>query len=187
MRSNLWASGYDVDGTDQTSVGQLSGRVQLTYKHSVPRFFVPEHGTMFTLALVRFPPTATKEIQYLNVFFFSSRRRHTRCSRDWSSDVCSSDLLRSLDPVSNSVSRNTLPFPFNIRLSMSGWNTLFFTPGTFAPDPKRSAEFNRGAYLIEGLGHCGACHTPFNAFGANKADRYLQGNQIDSWTAPNIT
>src|SRR5439155_26738167 len=43
-----------------------SGRVQQTYKHSVPRFFVPEHGTMFTLALVRFPPTATKEIQYLN-------------------------------------------------------------------------------------------------------------------------
>src|SRR5437867_12347712 len=44
----------------------ISGRVQQTYKHSVPRFFVPEHGTMFTLALVRFPPTATKEIQYLN-------------------------------------------------------------------------------------------------------------------------
>src|SRR5437762_3512196 len=66
VRSNLWASGYDVDGTDQTSLGQFSGRVQQTYKHSVPRFFVPEHGTMFTLALVRFPPTATKEIQYLN-------------------------------------------------------------------------------------------------------------------------
>src|SRR5438128_10819222 len=66
LRSNLWASGYDVDGTDQTSLGQFSGRVQQTYKHSVPRFFVPEHGTMFTLALVRFPPTATKEIQYLN-------------------------------------------------------------------------------------------------------------------------
>src|SRR2546423_12383788 len=66
MRSNLWASGYDVDGTDQTSLGQFSGRVQQTYKHSVPRFFVPEHGTMFTLALVRFRPTATKEIQYLN-------------------------------------------------------------------------------------------------------------------------
>src|SRR5207253_9147195 len=62
----IWASGYDVDGTDQTSLGQFSGRVQQTYKHSVPRFFVPEHGTMFTLALVRFPPTATKEIQYLN-------------------------------------------------------------------------------------------------------------------------
>src|SRR5205807_8715356 len=53
-------------GTDQTSLGQFSGRVQQTYKHSVPRFFVPEHGTMFTLALVRFPPTATREIQYLN-------------------------------------------------------------------------------------------------------------------------
>src|SRR5699024_3038026 len=66
MRSNLWASGYDVDGTDQTSLGQFSGRVQQTYKHSVPRFFVSEHVTMFTLALVRFPPTATKEIQYLN-------------------------------------------------------------------------------------------------------------------------
>src|SRR5258708_7151821 len=66
MRSNVWASGYDVDGTDQTSLGQFSGRVQQTYKHSVPRFFVPEHGTMFTLALVRFPLTATKEIQYLN-------------------------------------------------------------------------------------------------------------------------
>src|SRR5256884_59385 len=73
MRSNLLSSGYDVDGTDQTSLGQFSGRVQQTYKHPVPRLFVPEHRTMFTL------------------FFFSSRRRHTRCSRDWSSDVCSSD------------------------------------------------------------------------------------------------
>src|SRR5262245_62358099 len=108
MRSNLWASVYDVDGPDQTSLGQFSGRFQQTYNHSVPRFFVPEHGTMFTLALVRFPPTATKEIQYLNAkgaltytdiagdpvlygFFFSSRRRHTRCLSDWSSDVCSSD------------------------------------------------------------------------------------------------
>src|SRR5205814_8990793 len=68
MRSNLWASGYDVDGTDQTSLGQFSGRVQQTYKHSVPRFFVPEHDTMFTLALVRFRPTATKEIDYLNAY-----------------------------------------------------------------------------------------------------------------------
>src|SRR2546421_404313 len=66
MRSNLWASGYDVDGTDQTSLGQFSVRVQQTYKHSVPRFLVPEHSTRFTLSLVRFAPTATKEIQYLN-------------------------------------------------------------------------------------------------------------------------
>src|SRR2546430_1733114 len=66
MRSNLWASGYDVDGTDQTSLGQFSGRVQETYQNSVTRLFVPEDGTMFTLALVRLPRTATTEIQYLN-------------------------------------------------------------------------------------------------------------------------
>jgi len=95
--------------------------------------------------------------------------------------------LHTLEPVTNSVDRNTLPVPFNIRLSMLGWNALFFKPGPFVADPNRSAEFNRGAYLVEGLGHCGACHSPFNAFGANKADRYLQGNQIDYWTAPNIT
>ena len=95
--------------------------------------------------------------------------------------------LRTLPPVENRVNRNTLPFPFNIRMSMIGWNMLFFTPGEFKPDPKRSDEFNRGAYLVEGLGHCGACHTPFNAFGASQDDKYLQGNQIDNWTAPNIT
>src|SRR5258706_367356 len=67
MRSNLWASGYDVARTDQTSLGQFSGRVQQTYKHSVPRFFVPEHGTMFTLVLVRYPVAANKEIHKLNV------------------------------------------------------------------------------------------------------------------------
>jgi mono/diheme cytochrome c family protein len=95
--------------------------------------------------------------------------------------------LRSLEPVSNSVNRNTLPFPFNIRASMAGWNSLFFTPGEFKPDSAKSEEYNRGAYLVEGLGHCGVCHTPLNAFGANKASLYLQGGQVDSWTAPNIT
>jgi mono/diheme cytochrome c family protein len=97
------------------------------------------------------------------------------------------DYLRTLTPVSNSVNRNALPFPFNIRTAMLGWNALYFTPGYFTADPKRSDEFNRGAYLVEGLGHCGACHTPLNALGANKADQFLQGNRIDDWTAPNIT
>ncbi|MBV8919593.1 c-type cytochrome [Bradyrhizobium sp.] len=95
--------------------------------------------------------------------------------------------LRSLAPVVNRVNRNTLPFPFNIRSSMLGWNALFFKPAGFVPETGRSEEFNRGAYLVEGLGHCGACHTPLNALGANKADQYLQGSQIDHWTAPNIT
>src|SRR4051812_38673552 len=55
MRSNLWASGYDVDGTEPTSLSQFRGRVHQTYKHSVPRFFVSEHGTMFSRARGRFP------------------------------------------------------------------------------------------------------------------------------------
>ena len=97
------------------------------------------------------------------------------------------DYLRTLAPVTNAVNRRTLPFPFNIRTLMAGWNALFFKPAAFAPDPQRSAEFNRGAYLVEGLGHCGACHTPLNAFGANKPAQFLQGNRIDDWTAPNIT
>src|SRR5256884_301350 len=66
LRSTLWASGYADAGTAQSSLGQLSARVQPTYQPSVQRFCVPEHGTMLTLALVRFPPTATKESQYLN-------------------------------------------------------------------------------------------------------------------------
>ncbi len=67
MRSNLWESGYDVDGPDKTSLGQFSGSVQQTYKPSVPRFFVPEHGPMFTLALDRFQHNATNVFQYLNL------------------------------------------------------------------------------------------------------------------------
>lgn len=65
MHTEFWASGYDVDGTDQSSLGQFSGRVQQTFKHSVPRFFCNEHGTMFTLVLVRFPPTHEMEMHYL--------------------------------------------------------------------------------------------------------------------------
>jgi mono/diheme cytochrome c family protein len=97
------------------------------------------------------------------------------------------DYLRSLAPVSNRVDRRTLPFPFSIRTAMLGWNALFFDPGVFVSDPRRSEEFNRGAYLVEGLGHCGACHTPLNLLGANKAGQFLQGNKISDWTAPNIT
>lgn len=65
MHTDFWASGYDVDGTDQSSLGQFSGRVQQTFKHSVPRFFVPEHGVMMTLALIRFPPISPLEHHYL--------------------------------------------------------------------------------------------------------------------------
>src|ERR1700743_2480539 len=73
------------------------------------------------------------------------------------------DYLKTLAPVTNAVNRRTLPFPFSVRALMIGWNSLFFKPSPFVSDPQRSAEFNRGAYLVEGLGHCGACHTPLNA------------------------
>src|SRR5256885_1990477 len=66
MRSTLWASRTVVDVIDQTSLDQVSFRVQQTYKHSEHRFFVPDHGTIFTLSLFHFPATSTKEIQYLN-------------------------------------------------------------------------------------------------------------------------
>lgn len=67
MRTEFWASGYDVDGTGQATLGQFSGRVQQSWRHSVPRFFVPEHGVIMTLALVRFPPIHLGERPYLAV------------------------------------------------------------------------------------------------------------------------
>ena len=85
------------------------------------------------------------------------------------------------------MNRSSLPFPFSIRAAMIGWNAINFTPGEFKPEPSRSAEFNRGAYLVEGLGHCGACHTPMNAIGGSKAGRAFQGNTIQDWWAPSLT
>lgn len=65
MRSKFWASGYDIDGTDASSLGQFSGRVQQSYNHKVPRFFVPEHGCIMTVMLLRFPPIHTYSMPYL--------------------------------------------------------------------------------------------------------------------------
>jgi mono/diheme cytochrome c family protein len=95
--------------------------------------------------------------------------------------------LNTLSPVHNRVQSNQLPFPFNIRLGMVFWNMLFYTPGTFKADPHRSADWNRGAYLVEGAGHCGTCHTPKNFLGGDEISRYLDGYSIQDWFAPNIT
>ena len=95
--------------------------------------------------------------------------------------------LRTLRPVRNPVVANHLPFPFNIRLAMRAWDTMFFKPGDFHPDPQKSAEWNRGAFLVEGPAHCGACHTPKNALGADKNDQYLCGFNLQGWFAPDIT
>ncbi len=95
--------------------------------------------------------------------------------------------LDTLQPVRNRVITNQLPFPFNQRESMAAWNALYFRPGQFNPDPAQSPEWNRGAYLVEGAGHCGLCHTPKNAMGADESGRVMQGTVLESWYAPNLT
>jgi mono/diheme cytochrome c family protein len=80
-----------------------------------------------------------------------------------------------------------LAFPFNLRDSLLAWRTAFFKPETFVADPKLSKEINRGAYLVDGLGHCGECHNHNSLFGASNLSGRLEGGQIESWYAPNIT
>ncbi|MGL4440571.1 MAG: c-type cytochrome, partial [Bosea sp. (in: a-proteobacteria)] len=92
--------------------------------------------------------------------------------------------LDTVEPVRNAVAHPGLPWPLSVRASMQAWNALFFTPGEFQPDAQKSAEWNRGAYLVEGLAHCGACHTPKNILGADKVAERYQGSLIDNWTAP---
>ena len=95
--------------------------------------------------------------------------------------------LDTVEPVRNKVIANQLPFPFNQRETMIGWNGLYFTPGQFKPDPAKSAEWNRGAYLVEGAEHCGLCHTPKNAMGGDENSRAMQGSVLQNWHAPDIT
>jgi nicotinate dehydrogenase subunit B len=91
-------------------------------------------------------------------------------------------------PAVNSTSPETrLAFPFNLRPLMAGWNALFHSGATFAPDATRSAAWNRGGYLVEGLGHCGACHSPRNALGAERPEAYLAGGFAEGWEAPPLT
>ena len=95
--------------------------------------------------------------------------------------------LNTVTPVRNAVVSNTLPFPLDIRQGMAAWNALYFTSGEFKPDPAKSTEWNRGAYLVEGLGHCGACHTPKSALGGDDNAHAFQGYALQGWFAPNIT
>src|SRR6185437_10592815 len=94
--------------------------------------------------------------------------------------------LQSIAPVSNRPPANELPFPLNERTVMHVWNWMYFKDGTFKPDPKKSQQWNRGAYLVEGLGHCGACHTPKNFAGADDSGSALHGGNLQSWFAPDL-
>jgi mono/diheme cytochrome c family protein len=95
--------------------------------------------------------------------------------------------LNTVRPVRNAVVSNKLPFPLDIREGMAAWNALYFTSGEFKPDSTKTAEWNRGAYLVEGLGHCGACHTPKSALGGDDRAHTFQGYALQGWFAPNIT
>ncbi len=95
--------------------------------------------------------------------------------------------LQSLEPVNNKVETNLLPFPFSVRKSLSVWNALNFDQGEYKPDASKSADWNRGAYIVQGLGHCGTCHTPKNILGGDDNDKFLQGGVLDNWFAPDIT
>jgi cytochrome c553 len=97
--------------------------------------------------------------------------------------------LRSVPAVSVANRPQDLHFPFDNRSLILGWRTLFFTEGTYQPDSAQSGEWNRGAYLVEGLGHCGMCHTAINELGGSSASKAFQGGLIplQKWYAPSLT
>jgi mono/diheme cytochrome c family protein len=96
--------------------------------------------------------------------------------------------LRTLAPVSQRNREHALRFPYGLQATLAGWRALFFRPGSYRPDPRRSAQWNRGAYLVRGLGHCGACHAARNAFGAITDASGLGGGMVpmQGWYAPSL-
>lgn len=92
-------------------------------------------------------------------------------------------FLMTREPVRAPARENQLSFPLNQRLVIAGWKLLFLHGGTYKPDTTKSAEWNRGAYLVEGLAHCGACHTPRNALGAERSSATFAGGDVDNWQA----
>jgi mono/diheme cytochrome c family protein len=94
--------------------------------------------------------------------------------------------LATLTPVRNTPPPPQLRWPLNYRVLMRGWNWLFFRPGIFQPDQQKSAQWNRGGYLVEGVAHCGACHTPKNILGADKRGRAYGGGLVQGWFAPRL-
>ena len=110
---------------------------------------------------------------------------YTKLTRD--DAIAIRAYLATVQPVHNPVQANQLPFPFNVRESLAGWDALFFKPGEFKPAAGKSAEWNRGAYLVEAAEHCGMCHTPKNALGGDETGSKLQGYALQGWFAPDLT
>jgi mono/diheme cytochrome c family protein len=97
--------------------------------------------------------------------------------------------LMSITPVRQQNRPHELKFPFNNRELLLGWRTLYFTEGEYSADPGQSAEWNRGAYLVQGLGHCTMCHTAINALGGSRESKEFEGGMIpnQNWYAPSLT
>lgn len=97
--------------------------------------------------------------------------------------------LMSVTPVKQLNRPHELKFPFNNRDLLLGWRTLYFKEGEFVPDAKQSADWNRGAYLVQGLGHCAMCHTAINALGGSSESKAFEGGMIpnQNWYAPSLT
>lgn len=95
--------------------------------------------------------------------------------------------LFSLSPVQKVNQANEMMWPFNWRFLQLGWRILFFRAGEYQIDKQHTTAWNKGAYLVQGLGHCGMCHTPLNLLGAEKKKNYLTGGFIQGYYAPNIS
>jgi len=108
----------------------------------------------------------------------------TKLTRDDISSIRA--YLATLAPFRNTAPKPELRFPLNLRVLMRAWNYLFFKPGIFEPDQTKSAAWNRGGYLVTGLSHCGACHTPKNIFGADRRGRAFAGGLVAGWFAPRL-
>jgi mono/diheme cytochrome c family protein len=98
-------------------------------------------------------------------------------------------FMQGVAPVKQVNTETNLPWPLSMRWLVKAWNWLYLPSQPYAADPVKSAEWNRGAYLVQGLGHCGACHTPRSALGGEKAitekgsENFLAGAVIDGWYA----
>jgi mono/diheme cytochrome c family protein len=93
-------------------------------------------------------------------------------------------FLMTRQPVRAENTPNALRFPFSARPLIGAWRLLYFRGGEIASDPVLTGELNRGAYLVEGLAHCGACHTPRTRLGAERNDHFLSGGEAEGWLAP---
>ncbi|MFC5519571.1 c-type cytochrome [Polaromonas jejuensis] len=97
--------------------------------------------------------------------------------------------LHSLPPVAQPNRPHAVRFPYNSQAALAVWRALYFSPGVYEADTRRNAEWNRGAYLVKGLGHCSACHTARNVMGATSTGLDLAGGLIpmQNWYAPSLT